>query len=209
MKKRLVLFLTTVLFVLSVIPGFAIRANAASKDVTKEMITDKELKQVCKMISAYTTAIDIGGGMTSQQIKVKLDDINTLSIAAFVRYNYKGDVGYTKKELKSETEQLFGKKAKINIIKKSDKAHLLVCTSDKFVKEPYMYCGGEFGDTLPLYKIKKVTYSGKNTYKVLIQNRIGIYGEKGADKLGTTTLKLKKSKTSGYGFLVKQITYNK
>lgn len=207
MKKRLVLFLTTVLFVLSIIPGSAIHVNAASKDVTNKMAGDKQFKQICEMISSYTTAMNLSENASAEQIELKLDDADKLSIAAFVRYNYKDDAGYTKKELKSETKALFGKKAGINIIKNVNKINLLVCRSDKYVKEPYMYCGGEFGDTIPLYKIKKITYNGKNSYQVIIQNKVGVYGEKGVENVGTTILNLKKSKASKYGFIVRKIMY--
>lgn len=82
---------------------------------------------------------------------------------------------------------------------------LLVCSSNsKYYKDPYMYCGGDFGDVIPDYKITKITRTGKNTYIVTTQNRLGCYGEKGRTNIGTTTLKLKKTAA---GYVVKGVRY--
>ena len=43
---------------------------------------------------------------------------------------------------------------------------MLVCSFFKYYKDPYMYCGGDFGDVIPDYKITKVTRHGKNIYTV-------------------------------------------
>ena len=67
-----------------------------------------------------------------------------------------------------------------------------------------MYCGGDFGDTIPDYKITKVTRTGKNIYTVTTQNRLGCYGEKSKTNIGTTTLKLKKTAA---GYVVKGVRY--
>ena len=50
---------------------------------------------------------------------------------------------------------------------------------------------------------------GKNLYQVQIQNKMGIYGEKGSEDMGKTILKVKKDKDSSYGYVVKEITYQK
>ena len=159
-------------------------------------------------MTAYTTAMNISVWSTTKPVKMKLNDNQKLSIAVFVRYNYKGDYSYTAKELRSETKKLFGKSASVSKIKSSKKNKnqaMFVCSSDsKFYKDPYMYCGGDFGDTIPDYKIKKVVRTGKNTYTVTTQNRYGIYGEKGRTNIGTTTLKLKKTAA---GYVVKGISY--
>lgn len=208
MKKRVELFLIAIIFVLSVIPKSVIYTKAASKDVTNKMMKNEELKEVCEMLTAYTTAMNLSENATTKKVILKLNNADKLSIAAFVRYNYKDDVGYTKKELEDETKKLFGKKAQTSIIKKAEKMKLLVCKSDKrYIKEPYMYCGGEFGDSIPLYKIKKITYVGNDTYQVKVQNEVGLYGEKETENIGITTLQLKKNKVSQYGFVIKKLTY--
>lgn len=210
MKKRLMTIWMTALFVLLIVPVFAVSARAASKDVTGKMARDKDLKRISKMVSAYTTAIDLSENSFSTTGKIKLNNANKLSIAAFIRFNYKDDIGYTAKELKNETKNLFGKKVGTASIKKAGKNNLLVCTSNKkYVQDPYMYCGGEFGDTIPKYKIQKVTKLNKNTYRVVIQNKIGSYGEKAVETLGTTTVQLKKNNVSKYGYNIKSIEYKR
>lgn len=206
MRRRLMAFLTALILLVSVVPVHA----AAATNVTKKMSGDSDLKQVSKMFAAYTTAMNLSGSVSGGQIDVPLNDANQLSISAFVRYNYKDDFGFTAGELKKETKNLFGKVVNANVLKKTTQADLLVCTSsDQFVSEPYMYCGGDFSDCIPKYKIKKIVQLKKNLYQVEIQNKMGIYGEKGSEDMGSTILKVKKDKSSEYGYVVKDIMYRK
>lgn len=230
MKKRLSTILATVLMAVILIPFTPVQA--ASADVTGKMAGNRQIKSISKMMTAYTTAMNLSEQSTTKPVKMKLNDNAKLSIAVFVRYNYKGDYSYTAKELRSETKKLFGKSASVNKIKanktnsqnsknnikngKTNKNNtknstgsgnttMLVCSSNsKFYKDPYMYCGGDFGDVIPDYKITKVVRTGKNTYTVTTQNRLGCYGEKGRTNIGTTTIKVKKSAA---GFVVKGISY--
>lgn len=205
MKRKMMALLTAMLLLVSVVP-----VNAAAANVTRKMSGDRDLKQVSRMFAAYTTAMNLSGNVSDGQVDIPLDGANQLSIGAFVRYNYKDDYGFTAKELKKETKNLFGKAVKANVLKKTAQADLLVCASDgAFVNEPYMYCGGDFSDCIPQYKIKKVVQLGKNLYQVQIQNKMGIYGEKGSEDMGKTILKVKKDKDSSYGYVVKEITYQK
>ena len=208
MKKRLSTILATLLMTVTLIPFAPVHAKAASADVTRQMAGNRQIKDISKKMTAYTTAMNISVWSTTKPVKMKLNDNQKLSIAVFVRYNYKGDYSYTAKELRSETKKLFGKSASVSKIKSSKKNKnqaMFVCSSDsKFYKDPYMYCGGDFGDMIPDYKIKKVVRTGKNTYTVTTQNRYGIYGEKGRTNIGITTLKLKKTAA---GYVVKGISY--
>ena len=195
MKKRLSTILATLLMTVTLIPFAPVHAKAASADVTRQMAGNRQIKDISKKMTAYTTAMNISVWSTTKPVKMKLNDNQKLSIAVFVRYNYKGDYSYTASASVS----------KIKSSKKHKNQAMFVCSSDsKFYKDPYMYCGGDFGDTIPDYKIKKVVRTGKNTYTVTTQNRYGIYGEKGRTNIGTTTLKLKKTAA---GYVVKGISY--
>ena len=206
MKKRLSTILAVMFMAVILIPFTPVQA--ASTDVTGKMAGNREIKNISKMMTAYTTAMNLSEQSTTRPVKMKLNDNAKLSIAVFVRYNYKGDYSYTAKELRSETKKLFVKSASVSKIKSSKKNKnqaMFVCSSDsKFYKDPYMYCGGDFGDVIPDYKITKVTRTGKNTYTVTTQNRLGCYGEKGRTNIGTTTLKLKKTAA---GYVVKGVRY--
>mgnify|MGYP001775477225 FL=1 len=205
MKKRLNTILAVMFMAVILIPFTPVQA--ASTDVTGKMAGNREIKNISKMMTAYTTAMNLSEQSTTRPVKMKLNDNAKLSIAVFVRYNYKGDYSYTAKELRSETKKLFGKSASVNNIRnKKNKNHaMLVCSSNsKYYKDPYMYCGGDFGDVIPDYKITKVTRTGKNTYTVTTQNRLGCYGEKGRTNICTTTLKLKKTAA---GYVVKGVRY--
>ena len=205
MKKRLSTILAVMFMAVILIPFTPVQA--ASTDVTGKMAGNREIKNISKMMTAYTTAMNLSEQSTTRPVKMKLNDNAKLSIAVFVRYNYKGDYSYTAKELRSETKKLFGKSASVNTIRnKKNKNHaMLVCSSNsKYYKDPYMYCGGDFGDVIPDYKITKVTRTGKNIYTVTTQNRLGGYGEKGRTNIGTTTLKLKKTAA---GYVVKGVRY--
>lgn len=205
MKKRLNTILAVMFMAVILIPFTPVQA--ASTDVTGKMAGNREIKNISKMMTAYTTAMNLSEQSTTRPVKMKLNDNAKLSIAVFVRYNYKGDYSYTAKELRSETKKLFGKSASVNTIRnKKNKNHaMLVCSSNsKYYKDPYMYCGGDFGDVIPDYKITKVTRTGKNTYTVTTQNRLGCYGENGRTNIGTTTLKLKKTAA---GYVVKGVRY--
>lgn len=164
MKKRLNTILAVMFMAVILIPFTPVQA--ASTDVTGKMAGNREIKNISKMMTAYTTAMNLSEQSTTRPVKMKLNDNAKLSIAVFVRYNYKGDYSYTAKELRSETKKLFGKSASVNTIRnKKNKNHaMLVCSSNsKYYKDPYMYCGGDFGDVIPDYKITKVTRTGKNT----------------------------------------------
>ena len=178
MKKRLSTILATLLMTVTLIPFAPVHAKAASADVTRQMAGNRQIKDISKKMTAYTTAMNISVWSTTKPVKMKLNDNQKLSIAVFVRYNYKGDYSYTAKELRSETKKLFGKSASVSKIKSSKKNKnqaMFVCSSDS-----------------------------KNTYTVTTQNRYGIYGEKGRTNIGTTTLKLKKTAA---GYVVKGISY--
>ena len=133
MKKRLSTILATLLMTVTLIPFAPVHAKAASADVTRQMAGNRQIKDISKKMTA---------------VKMKLNNNQKLSIAVFVRYNYKGDYSYTAKELRSETKKLFGKSASVSKIKSSKKNKnqaMFVCSSDsKFYKDPYMYCGGDF-----------------------------------------------------------------
>lgn len=208
MKKRLSTILAALLMAATLIPFTPVQAKAASADVTRQMAGNRQIKDISKKITAYTTAMNLSEYSTTRPVKMKLSNDEKLSIAVFIRYNYKGDYSYTAKELRSDTKKLFGKSASVNKIKSNKKNKnqaMLVCSSSsKYYKDPYMYCGGDFGDTIPDYKIQKVVRTGKNTYTVTTQNRLGYYGEKGRTNIGTTTLKLKKTAA---GYVVKGISY--
>lgn len=206
MKKKLSTILAVILMAVTLIPFTPVKA--ASVDVTGKMAGNRQIKNISKMMTAYTTAMNLSDQSTTKPVKMKLGDNDKLSIAVFVRYNYKGDYSYTAKELRSETKKLFGKRASVNKIKNyknSKNKAMLVCSSNsKFYKDPYMYCGGDFGDIIPDYKITKIVRTGKNAYTVTTQNRLGCYGEKGRTNIGTTTIKIKKSAA---GYVVKGISY--
>lgn len=208
MKKRLSTILAVLLMTVTLVPLAPVHAKAASADVTRQMSGNRQIKDISKKITAYTTAMNISACSTTRPVKMQLNDNQKLSIAVFVRYNYRGDYSYTANELRSETKKIFGKSASVSKIKSLNKNKdqaMLVCSSNsKFYKDPYMYCGGDFGDNIPDYKIKKIVRTGKNIYTVTTQNRLGIYGEKGRTNIGTTTLKLKKTAT---GYIVKGISY--
>lgn len=208
MKKRLSTILAVLLMAVTLIPFTPVQA--ASADVTGKMAGNRDIKNISKMMTAYTTAMNLSEQSTTKPVKINLNDNAKLSIAVFVRYNYKGDYSYTAKELRTETKKLFGRSAAVSTIKNKNNKNnrnqtMLVCSANsKFTKDPYMYCGGDFGDVIPDYKITKITRTGKNTYTVTAMNRIGCYGEKGKTNIGTTTLKLKKTAA---GYVVKGISY--
>ena len=205
MKRKIMALLTAMMLMVSAVP-----VHAAAANVTKKMSGDRDLKQVSEMFAAYTTAMNLSGNISGGQVEIPLNGANQLSIGAFVRYNYKDDFGFTARELKRETKDLFGKAAKINVLKKTGQEDMLVCAADSsFANDPYMYCGGDFSDCIPQYKIKKVVQIKKNLYRVEIQNKMGIYGENGSEDMGSTILKVKKDKDSAYGYVVKEVSYKK
>lgn len=205
MKRKIMALLTAMMLMVSAVP-----VHAAAANVTKKMSGDRDLKQVSEMFAAYTTAMNLSGNISGGQVEIPLNGANQLSIGAFVRYNYKDDFGFTVRELKRETKDLFGKAAKVNVLKKTGQEDMLVCAADSsFANDPYMYCGGDFSDCIPQYKIKKVAQIKKNLYRVEIQNKMGIYGENGSEDMGSTVLKVKKDKDSAYGYVVKEVSYKK
>lgn len=205
MKRKIMALLTAMMLMVSAVP-----VHAAAANVTKKMSGDRDLKQVSEMFAAYTTAMNLSGNISGGQVEIPLNGANQLSIGAFVRYNYKDDFGFTARELKRETKDLFGKAAKVNVLKKTGQEDMLVCAADRnFANDPYMYCGGDFSDCIPQYKIKKVVQIKKNLYRVEIQNKMGIYGENGSEDMGGTVLKVKKDKDSAYGYVVKEVSYKK
>lgn len=139
MKKRLSTILATLLMTVTLIPFAPVHAKAASADVTRQMAGNRQIKDISKKMTAYTTAMNISVWSTTKPVKMKLNDNQKLSIAVFVRYNYKGDYSYTAKELRSETKKLFGKSASVSKIKSSKKNKnqaMFVCSSDsKFYKK--------------------------------------------------------------------------
>ena len=108
MKRKIMALLTAMMLMVSAVP-----VHAAAANVTKKMSGDRDLKQVSEMFAAYTTAMNLSGNISGGQVEIPLNGANQLSIGAFVRYNYKDDFGFTARELKRETKDLFGKAAKV------------------------------------------------------------------------------------------------
>lgn len=199
MKKKIMVLLSLVILTMTMLP-----ANVMAKSVSM----DRGMKDVCDIMSAYTTAIRLSDQNVSGQMNLSLDNDSRLSIAAFSRFYAQDDFGFTAKELKKESKDLFGKTATMNSIRKAQAGKMLVCTADKkYVNEPYMYCGGEFGDTVVSCKVTKVDKLNKNSYQIILKNRVGVYGEKGKRTIGQTVLRLKKNKTSRYGYTVKSVVF--
>lgn len=197
MKKKIMILLSVALVTLTMIP-----ANVMAKGVS----VDRGMKEVCDIMSGYTTAVRLSNQNVSGLMNLPLDNDSRLSIAAFSRFYKQDDFGFTAKELKKESRDLFGKAARTDGIKKAQTGRMFVCAADKeFVNEPYMYCGGEFGDTVVSCKVTNVDKLNKNSYQIVMKNRVGVYGEKGRQTIGQTVLRLKKSNTSQYGYTVKSI----
>ena len=89
MKKRLSTILATLLMTVTLIPFAPVHAKAASADVTRQMAGNRQIKDISKKMTAYTTAMNISVWSTTKPVKMKLNDNQKLSIAVFVRYNTK------------------------------------------------------------------------------------------------------------------------
>ena len=101
MKKRLSTILATLLMTVTLIPFAPVHAKAASADVTRQMAGNRQIKDISKKMTAYTTAMNISVWSTTKPVKMKLNDNQKLSIAVFVRYNYKGDYSFLVRALLS------------------------------------------------------------------------------------------------------------
>ena len=86
MKKRLSTILAVMFMAVILIPFTPVQA--ASTDVSGKMAGNREIKNISKMMTAYTTAMNLSEQST-RPVKMKLNDNAKLSIAVFVSYNYK------------------------------------------------------------------------------------------------------------------------
>lgn len=174
----------------------SIQVNAASPK--------KDMHKILKYITTYTTALKTGNLI--KNYKFKLNDKEMVFAAVITRFQYKHDSSYTNKELYNETKNLFGKKPKLSRIGPWRKFTFVKKTKNP--KEPWTYYGGEFGDGIPLYKVKKIEKKGK-LYKVTVRNLLGNPFDNDKMKVGTTIVTLKKSKASKYNYIIKKLEFKK
>lgn len=175
--------------------------EAKSKNVTRIMSKNKNLKKLVKRMSIYCDGVSLG--QAAKTYKVKNNNKNRLSIAAFVRYQVNRDNDYTRKELKKTVVDLFGKK-----VDKFVCSGFLMENSYDFYDGEFAYAGGDFGNMTPKYSVNKITQKGK-VYTVQITGKIKYDFTGEIKKQCKITMKVKKSKKSAYKFITKSIKYKK
>ena len=179
------------------------------KNVTKKLKNDKYIKKISKDMALY---VDAQEHATRKEV---LKGYNALSIAAIVAYQH-GKYQFTAKEIQAWTYKLVGIKPDTSCIPDSDSPKCRYIgkryEDEEFEKKPFCYRGGDWGETYPGYKIKKVLKVKKSVYDVEIINLYGEYGANGKgtnfESVGKTTIRIVKNSKSSYKYKVKILKYN-
>ena len=74
MKKRLSTILTALFMAVTLIPFAPVQAKAATADVTRQMAGNRQIKDISKKLTAYTTAMNLSAYSTTRPVNMKLDD---------------------------------------------------------------------------------------------------------------------------------------
>lgn len=185
-------------------------ANATEKNVTSSMKKNKFVKKLVRDICSSTTC-ELLETQSTKTKKVKLKGYNALSVAAFIEYQH-GRYSYTSKEIQKATNNLFGIKPKTNSIPSINSPKVRwIAKSDGSgsTNKPYIYSGGDWGWTRPLYTIKKIVKVKKGVYDITITNKVHVLDEDKPKKVGTTYMRIKKYSKSSYKYKVTNLKYSK
>ncbi len=223
-KKQKKIFLITWLLVITM----SISTMAAS-DVTSSMKKNKGIKQLVRRTNLYLDGYVLEGLSLLQEKNSSESKIASKSIAItldnWMKWNivaqslrasnaFPASAARTKKEYIN----LFGGKPNIKAIP-SMKRFVKMRThsntgSEKYIiykrAGKYNYGGGDYGEQLPLHKIKNITKIKAGTYAVTykssLENPYNHFTATGIYDLGEVTLKIKKSSKSDYNYIIKSIT---
>lgn len=131
--------------------------QAAGKNVTASMKRDRDLNALVRDVNAYTTC-ELFSNHPKRWKKERVNGYNALSIAGFVGFCH-GKAFFSKKEIHKITYDLFGKKPNVKSIPdySNPRRKFLAKNERNPLDGAYIYGGGDWGDDIPKYKIKKIT----------------------------------------------------
>ncbi len=209
MKKK-ILFMLSLLMVLCIV-GIPVATQAATgRDVTKSF---KDTKKVVKLVNEIN---DWSGYQYFYLLKSKekktvtLSDQNVLNIAA-LNY-YEPDLGEyisaTDKGILSRTFLLFGKKpgfGSLNTYKEEEATESMNSNKEyicKLKNGGLATIYGDWGTASPKMKLLSITKVGNNSYQVKVKNSLFDAEANKAKDYGISTITIKKSSESKYGYII-------
>ena len=183
---------------------------AAGTDVTSSLQDNKGLNDLCHTVNQYCAYIKDGYITNVKTGNIKLTtyvkyDITGYNLAYETDYNDQFDYmpRFKEKSFKQLYVNLFGEKPDIkndNIKKASIKKH-----------KGKIYCpvSGEWGESWPTYKIKKITETDDGTYRIKLKSSFESIDDYPGASIGTITMVVKESDKSEFGFTLKKLKYVK
>lgn len=218
-KRCVTLCLIMVMVCAMVTP--AIVTSAATKDVTTTFTDKKKVKKLIGQINDwcyYQYKLNLSSKATKT---VKLSARTMFNIACMNQYDtdtiFDERPMLTSAGIWKRTNNLFGKKPKLSVIKAytgtSTKVYEKILDSGNFVgrtkKGVYFPVVGDWGNLVPRMKISKITKIKKGKYKLKVVTYSEEMEENIIEKVGTSTITIKKSSKSKYGYIITGIQLKK
>ena len=186
--KKILLFMLIISTVL--IPC---TVSAQSKDVTKAKSED--MKQIINAVS-YLPAINLYFGEEKLSFDTKTKSVMASALTTYAVAE-KTSLAQAKKNMKL----LFGS-SQFKLSKSEEFPYSLFVQKGKTI---YYYGGGEWGDSGPYFKIKKITQTSKEKY--ICSVNYYVENPDGIDYIGNFTYELKTAKNK-YGYVITGMKQN-
>lgn len=212
-KKKLVYALIISVFVTGILPTpISVTTYAKSKVVTSKLKSKSGIKNICKYSNMYVQVMaELGTKKKTISKMTENSKANLLCMAIAGMYNESFISSERLNEglhraikvnpFKKQYKKLYGNYPNLNKIN----------ISNQVVKKNNgkIYVGlGDWGEgDYPVYKISKIVKTGSKKYTITVKNQKTDYDTGKRYTIGTTTIKIKASKNSSYGYIITGIKY--
>ena len=199
-KKRVISLLLLAALAIPMLVGNAFAAT----DVTASMKKKSGVVKLAKYTNSYMVIKQTSEKSHSTKT-MTLSNKTKINYIAKTSYDWLGSSSYSSSKVKTRSKNFFGTSVDLSIVPKTVKSGWYM---RRKTASSYIYTGGDWGNYAPKYSITKITKVKTGVYDVKITNYLYSYDTNAKKKTGVTTMRIKKSSSSYYGYVITSIQYS-
>lgn len=199
-RKRAISILLLAAFAIPMLAGNAFAAT----DVTASMKKKSNVVKLAKYTNTYMVYKQTTERSHSTK-KLTLSNKTKLNYIARVSYDCLNSSSYSASKVKKRSKNFFGSTVSLTSVPKTVKSGWFMRRKSG---SSYAYAGGDWGSQTPKYSITKITKVKSGVYDVKITNKLYSFETQKSKKTGVTTMRIKKSSSSAYGYVITSIKYS-